>query len=116
MAIIAVLAASLALIGLIVSGGQAETRANPIYWLILLPVAWWGGGLSGFGARQVRLMVPAMVAAPILAALCLVIAAGRAEAVTPWVIATIVAAVAAIVSRLFYDRSLLKREGPDRWV
>jgi len=61
-------------------------------------------------------MVPAMVAAPILAALCLVIAAGRAEAVTPWVIATIVAAVAAIVSRLFYDRSLLKREGPDRWV
>jgi peptidoglycan/LPS O-acetylase OafA/YrhL len=115
MAILAVLAATLALLGLAVTGGQAEARANPVYWLILAPVAWWGGGLSGFGARQVRLMMPAIVVAPLLAVVCLTIAYTRGETITLWVVATVVTIIAALACRAFYDRSLLKREGPDRW-
>lgn len=115
MAIVSVLAAVLALLGLVISGGQAEARANPLYWLILLPVAWWGGGLSGFGARQVRLMTPAIILAPLLAAMCLAIAARRGEVLVPWSIATLIAFAGATASRFFYGKSLLKREGPDRY-
>jgi hypothetical protein len=115
MAILSVLAATLALLGLVVTGGQAEARGNPIYWLILAPVAWWGGGLSGFGARQVRLMMPAVIVAPLLAVACLAIAYTRGETITLWAVATVVAIITALACRIFYDRSLLKREGPDRW-
>lgn len=115
MVILAVPAAVLALPGLVIAGGQAEARANPVYWLILIPVAWLAGDLSGFGARQVRLMMPAIIVAPLLAIGCLTMAYARGDTITLWIVATAMSIITALACRLYYNKGLLRCEGPDRW-
>ncbi len=114
LALVAVLAAALALIGLLVDGGQAQSRSNPLYWIVLAPVIWWGSGLMGFEARYVRAMGPLLVVAPSVAGVCLAIAVSQGREWMPWLIAAVIAGATALVSRLCYRDSLLRREGPAR--
>lgn len=114
LAIVAVLAAALAILGLAVPGAQAESRANPLYWAILLPMAWWGSGVAAFEPRPVRILAVVTYAAPVVAAICLFTAVARDRGWTIWLASAVIATAAATGSRLAYGRSLLKHEGPSR--
>ena len=114
LAVVASAAALLAAIGLLVPGTPTQARANPLYWALLLPFAWWGSGLAAFEPRAVRLLAPFTYAAPIIALCCLLIAQSRGLAWTPWAVATVASVLAAVGSRWSYAYSLLRREGPSR--
>lgn len=114
LALIAVLSASVSIVGMAVGGPPGLARANPIYWLVFLPTAWWGSGLMGFEADKVRLMPPLTYAAPLVAFLCLIIAALQGTDWSAPLVASIIAFVAAVGSRVAYRGSLLQREGPAR--
>jgi hypothetical protein len=114
LAVVAALAAVLAILGLAVPGAQAESRANPLYWVILLPLAWWGSGVAAFEPRPVRLLAVVTYAAPIVAITCLIIAIAQDRGWLIWLAAVVISIAAAIGSRRAYSRSLLKLEGASR--
>ncbi len=97
-----------------VEGNREQTRANPLYWLVLLPVAWWAAELSAFEPGSVRAMKLLTVIAPATALLCLLIAVSLEENWVLWLTSFIVSGVTAFGSRMAYRDSLLQREGPSR--
>lgn len=113
LAAIAAIAATVSLIGLLVDGSQYQARANPLYWLLMLPVVWWVGGLGGFRANRVRLWKPVLALSVIVATLAVVVAAGRGD----WgpEAAGLAITLASAGASLFLLRdSLVAREGPAR--
>lgn len=114
LATVAVIAALLSVIDLSVPGSQTESRRNPLYWGLMLPVVWWASELSGFEPRPVKTLAAVTYAAPAVAVLCLGLSYAQDRAWTLPLISAIVAGAAAIGSRMCYRRSLLYREGPSR--
>lgn len=114
LAFVALLAATLSVMDLTVYGASAESRGNPLYWLLMVPVVWWTSELAGFEPRAVRMLGVVTWLAPAIALTCLLIVFLQQEA---WLTALVLASmsiVAAVGSRRFYARSLLRREGPSR--
>ena len=114
LAFVAVLMAALSIMGLAIGGAQAESRADPLYWAVLLPVAWSGAELASFEPRPVRHLAAVTVAAPLVAAAPAAVALAQGRDATLWLIATALAIAAAVGSRLAWRRSLLRLEGPSR--
>jgi hypothetical protein len=112
--LIACIAALLGLLGLIVGPDAMHGRGSPAYWLVLLPFAWWGASLAGYEPGAVRLLQPAMLTAPLAAAVALALAWAEGRGVGLWLLSTLTAVVTASAGMLCYGRSLLKREGPAR--
>ena len=114
LAIVAAIVAVVALQPSLFPGAPTRVRLDPLYWLLLLPIAWWGAGLAAFEPGPVRLMRTVTIAAPPIAAGATLLAWFRGA---DWAIPFALAAISfgtAIVSRLLYRGSLLEREGPAR--
>ena len=114
LAILAALAATLSVVALAVPGSHAASRGNPLYWALMLPMAWWGSGLTTFSPRAVRLWKP-VLALSVLAAGTSLLAALRQEADWAiWAVAFGITLAAAAGSLALLRGSLVAREGPAR--
>lgn len=113
-AAIAALAATMTVISMTVQGGVAESRANPLYWLLMLPAMWWLTGLTSFEPRAVRLWKPALAVATGASVVAAALAMRAAETWTGQTVACTVTPIAAAASLLLYRGSLVQREGPAR--
>ncbi|USU09726.1 hypothetical protein NF700_05490 [Sphingomonadaceae bacterium OTU29MARTA1] len=114
LAVIAGLAVTLAVIGLLVPGNHFESRANPLYWLLMLPLVWWASELMGFEPLAVQIMPWVTSLAPLGSAICLAVAFSIGEPWQIWLVDFIICICASIGSRMTYRDSLLQREGPSR--
>ncbi len=111
---VSALVATMAFIGLRIPGSQADARADPLYWVILLPFGWWGSSLGAFEAWTVRLFWPSLAAWPLIAASALAGAWRQGEDLTLWAGSLAVSVACSIGAALLYRGSLLQREGPAR--
>ncbi len=111
---IAALAATMTVISVTVDGGVAESRANPLYWLLMLPMAWWVTGLTSFEPRAVRAWKPALATACAVGLMAAALTMRAADNWTAQTVACAVTLIAATASLLLYRGSLVQREGPAR--
>jgi hypothetical protein len=113
-AAITVLAATLTVISVTIEGGVAESRANPLYWLLMLPGVWWVTGLTSFEPRAVRLWKPALAVTCGTSTIAAIVAMRATGTWTAQTVACAVTLIAATASLLLYRGSLVEREGPAR--
>ena len=106
--------AVVALVAIVVGGSQMQARANPLYWLLLVPFAWWGSSLAYYEPWAVRLFGPVLIGSPLLATAVFVAAYRQGENVTPSVVALAVSIMCSVGAAWAYRGSLLRREGPAR--
>ncbi|MEE3624580.1 hypothetical protein UCD39_11345 [Nitrospirillum sp. BR 11752] len=100
-------------IGILVPGNQAHGRASPIYWIFMLPFAWWGGSLMHFTPWSVQVMRLMFWIAPLGAAGAAVFAAfNTPEFAIPSLIALGLTCAMSAIGYVLYRHSLLRREGP----
>jgi hypothetical protein len=71
---VAAVVAAVALTMVAIPGTQWEARASPIYWVILIPVAWWINGLAAYEPWAVRSWKPALATLCVIHAICLTLA------------------------------------------
>ncbi|EPP5101088.1 hypothetical protein ACUQRY_001353 [Enterobacter hormaechei] len=100
--------ALLCLLGLLVPGPQAQARGNPLYWLCILPFAWWANGLAAYEPRPVR---PALIVAVATAPASLAIATVLGKEPLLWTIGAGIALISAALAEYFYRGNMLYREG-----
>lgn len=100
-------------IHILVPGNQFQTRANPLYWMLMLPGAYWFANLIRFKPWAVVIMRSMYVLAPFAAggALAYTAAVSPADNGPPAVLLAL-SCIASIVGYLLYRRSLLRQEGP----
>ena len=112
--LLAAIVTTLAVLDVLLTPARDTDRSNPLYWAILLPVAWWGTAISSFSPWAARTMRPAAVVIPLVcvAILFVVIRSGGAFVLT--LVALLIAVAGSGICLLFLPRSLLQREGPDR--
>ena len=113
-AALAVLAATMIVISVTVDASVAESRANPLYWLLMLPGIWWGTGLMSFEPRAVRLWKPALAVACGASAIAAFVAMRAAGTWTGQTVACGVTVLAVAASLFLHRGSLVQREGPAR--
>ncbi len=63
--VLAALMPVLSLTYLLVPHGHIAARENPLYWLIMLPVLFWGWGITSFDPWAIRALVPVLIIAPV---------------------------------------------------
>lgn len=51
---------------IMVPHGYMVSRGNPLYWLLMLPVAYWAWGIMSFDPWAIRLLAPLLIIAPIM--------------------------------------------------
>ncbi len=107
--IAAALAAILAAIGVLLGSSRNTDRANPVYWALILPFAWWAASLANYTPWAVNSLRPAALVATLIALASLAAALATQSDVTPWIIAASVAAPCAIAGAYLYPRTLLAR-------
>jgi hypothetical protein len=113
-AAIAALAATMTVISVTVQGGVTESRGNPLYWLLMLPMAWWVNGLTSFEPRAVRLWKPALAVASGTSVVAAALAMRSAGTWTGQTVACAVTLGATAASLILLRGSLVEREGPAR--
>lgn len=113
-ALIACLAALLCVLVLLVPGPHYAARANPFYWLLLLPFAWWANGVAAYEAGPLRTLRPALALAIVVALASIAAAVALGLDPAPWIIAASITILFAAASQIVYRGSLLAREGPAR--
>jgi len=114
LAALAALVGTLTVISLTVGGTQYQSRANPLYWLLMVPMLWWVTGLTSFEPRHVRLWKPALAIACIASAVAAFVAMRAAGTWTAQTVACAVTVLAAAASLFLHRGSLVQREGPAR--
>jgi hypothetical protein len=97
-----------------VPGTQYAARGNPLYWLILLPVAWWVSSLAACEPHAIRWWKPALALACTISTTCLVLAVAAEQGVTLNAAGCAVTLAATVGSLVAYRGSLVAREGPAR--
>jgi hypothetical protein len=112
LAAIAALAATVSLIAVLVKGTHYQARGNPLYWVLMLPGAWWVNRLAAFEPRAVRWWRPFLLLSVVVAAAAL-IATARADR-RPAAVAFFITLLAAGASLGLRRNSLVEREGPAR--
>ncbi|MEH3147719.1 MAG: hypothetical protein PGN34_20780 [Methylobacterium frigidaeris] len=113
-AVVAGLVATLTVIAASVPGSHSEARANPLYWLLMLPLVWWANALAAFEPRAVRIWRPALALACLADAACLALTVGRQEDWTAGAVSLAIVLAAAAASLAAHRGSLVAREGPAR--
>ena len=113
-ALLASLMALLCILGLLFVGPPSQTRGNPLYWLCLLPFAWWASGLTSYEPRPVRMLRPALALAVVASLASVGVAAALGRDLVLWIVGTTITVVSAVATEFFYRGSLLYREGPAR--
>ena len=87
--------------------GYMAGRGTPLYWLIMLPVAYWAWGIISFDAWAVRLLAPLLIVAPLTDALFAVFSPVSGDDVTAlWVLAAL-SLVFAVVGAIALRRTPL---------
>lgn len=114
LAAVAVLTGTVSVTMTLVNGSQYEARGNPLYWVLLLPMAWWVSGLSTFESRYVRSWKPVLAIACLAAAASLAIDMQRDEDWTVSAVSVAITVISAVASLVVYTGSLVAREGPAR--
>jgi cytochrome bd-type quinol oxidase subunit 2 len=103
------MASVLALLGILLNASRAADRANPIYWVLLLPFAWWAASLANYAAWAVKTLRPANAAATLISFLCAVFAAHSTPDPTLWLVASAITVIGAFAATLLFPGSLLAR-------
>ena len=114
LAALAALAGTLTVISLTIGGTHYESRASPLYWLLMAPMLWWVTGLTSFEARHVRLWKPALALACAISVTAAYVAIRAEGTWTAQTVACAVTLLAAAASLFLYRGSLVQREGPAR--
>jgi hypothetical protein len=114
LATIAAIAATMTVISVTIEGGVAESRANPLYWLLMVPMVWWVTGLTSFEPRAVRLWKPALGICCTVSVVIAIMAMRAAGTWTGQTVACAVTLIAAITSLILLRGSLVEHEGPAR--
>ena len=109
----ACIAALLGVLALVVDAPM-HGRASPLYWLLMLPFAWWAASLAAYEPGATKGLRPAILLAPTLACGALGVAWMQGRDVRLWCLSAVAACVGAGLGFFFYQRSLLKQEGPAR--
>lgn len=95
---------------LVAPGEQGEARGNPLYWLPMLPLAWWAVALTRYEGWAVRSIRWAQAAAPVAAAMVALFAWQSGDAAVPFLVAGAVSLAVAAVAWILYTGSLLQRQ------
>ena len=103
------IAATLALIGVLLGSSRATDRSNPIYWALLLPFAWWAASLANYTGWAVSTLRPAAIVASLVALLSLGLAANQGLALTPWIVAALIAIPSAGIGALLFPTTILSQ-------
>ena len=114
LAAVAVLVATLCVVGTGVSGTHGQARGTLLYWLLILPMAWWISGLTTFSPLYVRSWKPVLALACVAGIACAVVSMRGGIGWTVQAFGGIATVVAAASSLLVYRHSLIAREGPAR--
>jgi hypothetical protein len=111
---VAAVVAAVAVTMVAVPGTQWEARTSPIYWIVLIPVAWWVNALAAYESWAVRSWKPVLAALCIVHAICLTLAVigSRNVMLTAGTFVLTIACAAAGLSAL--RGSMVAREGPAR--
>jgi len=112
--VVALVAASVSLTTVVAPGSQYEARINPLYWLILLPVAWWVSSLAAFEPKAVRWWKPVLGIACLVSGGCLVLAFSAKPDVTIDLVSTGATLLATVGALALHRGSLVAEEGPAR--
>ena len=110
----AVFPAVIGLIVLLVPGSQPQARANPLYWLAMLPAAWWAVLLANYQAGAVRTIRLAMALGPMICGINALWAYKAGQGVTAYAVALVGSLLAAAAGWWFFNRSMVRLEGPAR--
>ncbi len=114
LAALAALAGTLTVISLSIGGTHYDSRANPLYWVLMVPMIWWVTGLTSFEPRHVRLWRPGLALACTTSLIATAVAMRAAGTWTGQTVACAVTLIAAAASLFLYHGSLVQREGPAR--
>ena len=108
--ILALLSAAMPVLGatfILVPHGYAASRSNPLYWLLMAPLAVWVWGAISFDAWAIRLVAPLLIAAPLVAAALAALSyPTNGDAVALWVLA-VISLLASIIGAAALRRSPL---------
>lgn len=108
------LVTTITVIGIMVHGTQFESRSNPLYWILMLPMVWWINGLASFEPLFVRNWKVALVVVCLINAGCLAYMIHRQDAATFYAASLGLTLLFAGMSMYIYRGSLVAREGPAR--
>lgn len=111
---VAAMVTIIGVVALAVPGTQATGRANPLYWLIMVPAAYWVSSLLGYEPWAVATFRFSLVILPLVAVVALLWSLERGEGVTAHLVLLGLSGVFSMSAELFYRGSLLQREGPAR--
>ena len=114
LALVAGLAATVSVIGCLVPGPHGAARAQPLYWLSMLPLVWWANSLVRFEPRAVPCWCPSLALACFGAGAGLAAALWRAEDWSLPALGFAVTIASAGASLVVHRDSLVAREGPAR--
>ncbi|MFD1282993.1 hypothetical protein [Methylobacterium goesingense] len=114
LAVVVGLAATVSVTACLVPGPHGAARAQPLYWLSMLPLVWWANGLVRFEPRAVRCWRAALSLACLGAGAGLAAALWRAEDWTVPAVGCAVTLASACASLAVHRDSLVAREGPAR--
>ena len=105
--IVAGLASLLAVLGILLHPTRAADRSSPIYWVLMLPFAWWAASLASYTPWAVRTLRPAAIAFIVASLIALVLATRQNTSLTPWIVAAAVAIACAATGMALFPSSLL---------
>lgn len=114
MTVLCILPAIVGLIMILVPGTHIESRGNPIYWALMLPMVWWGSSLAYFEPKTAWTVRPALVLGPLVCAGNALWEHRQGTDLTINIVVLVLSVVCAIVGEIAYRRSMLKLEGPAR--
>lgn len=99
-----------AIVMLSAPASQAAARGNPLYWLLLVPFAWWGASLTRYEAWAVRSIRPTQILAPVLGFGAIMIASYIGHDLLPFVVATLLSTTCSALAWFLYGGSLLEQK------
>ena len=111
---LAALISAVSMTMVVVPGTHYAARGNPLYWLILVPVAWWVNSLAAFEPGAVRSWNAVLALVCVSGGACLVLAILAGQDVPLNVIAFAATLAAATGSVIVRRGSMVAREGPAR--
>ncbi|TXN43107.1 hypothetical protein FV228_22000 [Methylobacterium sp. WL18] len=114
LALVAGLAATVSVIGCLVPGPHGAARAQPLYWLSMLPLVWWANSLVRFEPRAVPCWCSTLALDCFGAGAGLAAALWRAEDWSLPALGFAVTLASAGASLVVHRDSLVAREGPAR--
>jgi hypothetical protein len=97
-----------------VPGTQWEARTSPIYWIVLMPVAWWVSSLAAYEPWAVRIWKPSLIILCAIHGICLAVAISGNQDVMLTACSFVLTIACAAAGMVALRGSMVAREGPAR--